>query len=243
MNLVALVVALGSFVISVAALYATALKKAHIGIHYTRLPGEWHVASWTGLVPSGEAFVILAVYAHNSGANAGILETVTMTSESTLGGVFSQPVVWQAPKTALDTSPGNERARFPRGIDAGEIEELYLVGNLHLSLSQVIRLVADEQADVEREETFARQLFDAGSLPVTVRWRYARPGGFLKPGSPEAVEESTVVQLATDGLRETFVRKWQFYAEHDHFGPRAKRLIEIATTGTAAILQSPDRPD
>jgi hypothetical protein len=42
-DLVAIILAAASFLISLAALYATALKKAHIGMHYTPLDGEWHV--------------------------------------------------------------------------------------------------------------------------------------------------------------------------------------------------------
>jgi hypothetical protein len=42
-------------------------------------------------------------------------------------------------------------------VDAGEIEELFFIGRLALSLTAITRLDANEDADMEREEAFARQ--------------------------------------------------------------------------------------
>jgi hypothetical protein len=88
---VAVIVALASFVVSWAALYATALKKAQIGVYYTPQDHEWHVGGWSGLIPSGQLHVTVALYAHNAGANAGILEKVEAESSSLLGRSLKLP--------------------------------------------------------------------------------------------------------------------------------------------------------
>lgn len=229
-DLVAIIVALASFVVSWAALYATALKKAEIGLHYTRLSGEWAVSGWSGMTPSGEIYVTVAVYANNSGANAGILEAVTVTAPDTLGGVLSQPMAWYPAKTGRDTHPSNYAASFPRAVDAGEIEELYLIGKARLSLSPIERLHAAPDEDREREAAFARRLHEAKTLPITVTWRYARPAGRLGGQPPESVEKSAVFEIAADELRDQCVRFWRGHAQQ--YGEHATRLASIAETGT-----------
>ena len=101
---VALVVALASLVISVAALYATALKRAQIGMHQATVEQPWQFGGWNALTPSGEGYVALALYAHNAGANAGILEDVQIASDSTLRGVLRHPVSWYPVKTSRSST-------------------------------------------------------------------------------------------------------------------------------------------
>src|SRR3954453_3700189 len=107
MEAVALIVALASFAVSWAALYATTLKRAHIAFQYTPLPGEWHIGGWQALVPSGRSHITLAFYVHNSGANAGILEAASATSTSLLDGVLREPVSWYPVSTAPDIDLSN----------------------------------------------------------------------------------------------------------------------------------------
>jgi hypothetical protein len=244
-NAVALVIALASLVISVAALWATALKKANIALHYTRLDDEWSLRSWRGVIPNGDNYVEIALYAHNSGANAGILEALWAESTSTFGGVFTQPIYWHAPKTSRDTHPANYVAAFPLGIEAGEIAEFYLLGRLSLSLNYIERAVADEQADRDLEDAFARQLFEAKPLTITVRWRYARPVGAIRAllGStqPTTATATRHIEIPVDGLRDTIARSWENHAPHQDLAARAVRLADIARTGSAQTI-SPEPP-
>jgi hypothetical protein len=234
---VALIVSAASFMISVAALWATALKRARIGLHHAAKNDRWAVSSWIGLTPSGEAHVTVALYAHNGGANSGIVETLTVSSEGTLGGVLEQPVQWYPVKTKPDSHPGNYAATFPCALDAGEIEELFLVGRAHLSLSPMQRLVADESADREREESFARQLATAQSLEVHAAWTYARPGGVLRSSKPKVVARGLELDVSVDRLRDAFVQLWSERATHPEYGERATRLAAIANGA------EPSKPD
>ena len=51
-------------------------------------------------------------------------------------------------------------------------------------LGPIQRLNADEEADMKREEMFARQLYKVESLPLTVTWRFARPAGLVRNQPP-----------------------------------------------------------
>jgi len=234
MAIVALVVALGSLVVSYAALYATSLKRARISVHHAEGPSSWHVFGWNGLYPTGQHSVVVAIYAHNSGANAGILEHIEARSDATLGGVLARPVTFYPTKTRPDDHPSNFRAQLPRGIDAGDIEELFFVGRVPLALGRVERLHPDPDADREREESFARNLHDATPLPVTITWRYARPPGFLKRQGPDKLNETLTLRLPLDELRNQIARYWESESQRpqqDEYSERAARLASIVRTG------------
>lgn len=234
-EIVAIVLAAASFVISLSALYVTALKKAKIGIHQTTADRPWRIAGWSGLIPSNEIYVMVALYAHNAGANAGILEDVQAAADSTLGGLLSQSVSWYPVKTSPETQASIARAQLPQGIDAGEIEELFFVGPVGLSLTPIQRLDADDQADIEREEVFARQLHDATSLPVTITWRYARPAGLVRNRPPRIKAGTLTTDVPVAGLRDLIVASWQRQAEDSFYKARVERLVSIATMGQAPL--------
>jgi len=238
LELVALIVSGASFVISIAAFWATTLKRARIGLHHAANNDQWAVTSWNGLIPHGDTHLGVALYAHNGGANSGIIETLTVRSDATLGGVLQQPVEWYPVKTKLDWHAGDFPATFPRALDAGEIEELFLVGRLPLSLSPIQRLNADEAADMEREEAFARQLASAPFLRLHLAWTYARPAGVLRSARPKVIPRERHLDVPIAGLRDTFVQSWSGQADHAALGTRAARLAALAESSPGKWCRS-----
>ena len=112
--------------------------------------------------------------------------------------------------------------------------ELFFVGRILPSLTPIQRLHGDEDADIEREETFARQLHEAESLSVTVTWRYARPAGLIRTQPPTTTTATMTAEIAAAPLRDAAISAWENHAALPErpYGERPARLVAIAKTGS-----------
>lgn len=129
MELVSILLAAGALVVSLAALYATALKGAEIALDLEIIGGELGRGGATNDVPTDDR-LRLCVAVSNTGAHGGVVEGIDIAAVEYVG---DQPRLWEGINRVILTSDDTwsphatgvvQRQPFP--LEAGDMKLLYV---------------------------------------------------------------------------------------------------------------------
>ena len=203
LELVALLVSLGAFLISCAALYLTTLKPAEIDIDHF----DTKLISGTFIGPSpGSHDMELAVLISNTGARGGLLHELWVADLEWLG---AGEAFWRTVER-VELLP--TKIKLPLPLEAGDVESALVVVTLL-------------PAGVGPEEQAVR-IAAMTEITVTIYWAFFRLGGLLPARwrfvpvrvrrKRERVERSLRLQIDASTYRSQTILHWHSHTNYEH---------------------------
>lgn len=253
MDDIGLLLAACSLLVASIALYRTALRRPRLEVFFVSpRPDLLHVERWSGLMPDDEgAFLQLAMYCHNTGASAGILEGMEVIRLVGVDDVFETSPEAFTVKSSKVADPRSREVEFPLSVAAGELRMLYLTGPIRFRRTDE-RSVAPREA---LESRFAESLGGLGyDAQVEVVWshvvgthRLDRVYERIYRGYPRFVrrrQRHARFRLSPSDIRNYFIRVWHERAADPQFSARARELASAASMGWAeGVMRSVRRGD
>lgn len=220
-----IVLAGAAFVVSIASLWFTALRRPAVDVEHVLEPGGYPIGgfSWSGEMPSNDHTVTLRLFIANTGATGTVIERLAITSYSEVrqGG----PNLYR-----LGVSAGADIG-IPHAMERDDAKSAWITYRLPY---------ADAEVAATAEE-IARRLVGLKAMKFKVEWTYRRPK-LLRPRRRESITRSAVFTVDARGVLENLVAHWDQHAEFQHLArlaegrasswPRAASDTDAADAGT-----------
>jgi hypothetical protein len=211
-EVVSILLATGALVVSLAALYTTALRGAEIGVDIELIGGELGSGGGVNNVPSDDR-LRLCLALSNTGAHGGLVEGIKFAEIEYIG---KHPQLWTGVSNSIvtftDTWSQYETARkvtFPIALEAGDIQTVYLNGPWVRSRDE-----GEYDPGQAPVYSYAERLRGLREVRVVIQWTYRRVAGgwrSLIPGrgrTRETVTERAEVTLPGGPWVEACAAMW-----------------------------------
>jgi hypothetical protein len=196
-DVVSVALAAGAFVLAVASLWLTSLRRARVDVdRITSSAPEIMVASWDGAMPAA-TMVRLVLFAANSGATGTVVEDFAMARITEHN---DDTPLW----TNFETGPhGGKGFATPFLLERDDAQ----AGSVRRNLTW------NPDAPPREPAEFARRLATVRSFSVTLEWTYRRQR-FPQVRQRERAHATTTVVIDAHELREMAKAHWRQFPDY-----------------------------
>jgi hypothetical protein len=203
-EVVSILLAAGAFVVSIASLWLTSLRRPNVTVDRIATDHEVRAAGWSGAMVS-TTDVVLHFYVANSGASGTVVERLELLDFREVNDVWA---IW----SGVAPAGGFDGVTFPLAMERDDA-----------TMGRVRRqLRLGDGLSIADAPTFAARLAGLLSVVLTLEWTFRRPRLF-RPWRHEVVRRRSTVMLNTETYRRQNIEHWRSAGGGDY-----ARLANIA---------------